>query len=79
MNNQGLEERVQNALESIRSYLQADGGDVRYMGIYENNVVHIEFVGACRSCNMNELTLRAGIEAAIKKAAPEIVSVVVGG
>jgi Fe-S cluster biogenesis protein NfuA len=77
MNTPGLEERVQNALESIRAYLQADGGDVRYKGIYENNVVHIEFVGACRTCNMNEITLKAGVEAAIKKAAPEIVGVVI--
>jgi Fe-S cluster biogenesis protein NfuA len=76
MHTLGLEERVQNALESIRAYLQADGGDVRYKG-YENNVVYIEFIGACRTCNMNELTLRAGVEAAIKKAAPEIVSVVI--
>ncbi|MCS6904563.1 MAG: NifU family protein [Bacteroidia bacterium] len=72
-----LEERVQSAIESIRAYLQADGGDIRLINIQEDSIVQIEFLGACRSCNMNELTLRAGVEAAIKKAAPEIRSVVI--
>lgn len=70
-----LRERVEQALQSLRPYLQSDGGDVRLVQITENFVVELELLGACGSCSMSSMTMKAGIEQAIKKAAPEIVSV----
>lgn len=70
-----LREKVEQALQSLRPYLQSDGGDIRLVQITENFVVELELLGACGSCSMSSMTMKAGIEQAIKKAAPEIVSV----
>ncbi len=70
-----LKNRIEAALESLRPFLQADGGDVSLLEITEDNRVKIEFLGACKTCSMNLMTFKAGIEEAILKAAPEIISV----
>jgi len=64
-------EKVEDSLQSIRPYLEADGGDVKILDI-ENGVVRIELLGACGSCPMSSMTLKAGVEEAIKRAVPEI-------
>lgn len=69
-------ERVEAALDKIRPFLKADGGDVRVIEITEDMVVKLELVGACESCPMSHMTMKAGIEEAIKKDMPEIKSVV---
>lgn len=66
--------RVEAALESIRPYLITDGGDVKIVEI-KDNVVKLELLGACGSCSMAPMTLKAGVEEAIKKAVPEIVAI----
>lgn len=76
MGNQSLLERVEEALDTIRPYLEADGGNVRVLEIDENFVVKLELLGACGTCPMSPMTLKAGVEEAIKKAVPEIQSVV---
>lgn len=68
----GLTSRVEEALETIRPYLKADGGDVRLLGIDDSLVVNLELLGACGTCPMSSMTLKAGVEEAIKKAVPEI-------
>lgn len=70
-----LLERVEKAIDSIRPYLAADGGDVRVVDIDENNVVTIELLGACESCPMSPMTMKAGVEESIKKSVPEITKV----
>lgn len=70
-----LLEKVEKTLESIRPHLKADGGDVRVVEITENKVVHIELLGACETCPMSEMTLKAGVEQAIFSAVPEILNV----
>ena len=65
------EEKVQIALDSIRPFLQRDGGDVEFVGI-ENKVVKVRLVGACETCSMQSSTLKAGIEEAVMNAVPEI-------
>uniref|UniRef100_Q3AQ20 NifU protein, putative n=1 Tax=Chlorobium chlorochromatii (strain CaD3) TaxID=340177 RepID=Q3AQ20_CHLCH len=70
-----LYDRVIAALETVRPYLQADGGDCQLVGISKDMVVDVKLLGACGSCPMSTLTLRAGVEQAIKKAIPEIVRV----
>ena len=67
--------RVSNALDSIRPYLEADGGDVKILDIDDEFVVHVELLGACESCPMSPMTMTAGIEEAIKRVAPEIKSI----
>jgi Fe-S cluster biogenesis protein NfuA len=69
-------ERVEAALDKIRPFLKADGGDVRVLEITEDMVVKLELVGACESCPMSHMTMKAGIEEAIKRDLPEIKSVV---
>lgn len=68
--------KVNNALDSIRPYLEADGGDVKLLEITEDNVVKLELLGACSDCKMSEMTLKSGVEEAIKRVAPEIISIV---
>ena len=68
-------DRVIAALETVRPYLQVDGGDCQLVGISKDFVVDVKLLGACGSCPMCTLTLRAGVEQAIKKANPEIVRV----
>jgi Fe-S cluster biogenesis protein NfuA len=71
-----IKERVENALESIRPFLIADGGNVELINITADKVVEIELTGACKTCNMSMMTLKAGIEDTIRKSVPEIISVV---
>lgn len=70
-----LKERVEQALDTIRPYLEADGGDVRIDEITPENVVKLRLLGSCASCAMSIMTFRAGLEQAIKKAVPEIIAV----
>ncbi len=75
MTQDNLLERVQKALDNIRPYLETDGGDVKILEIDENKVVTLELLGACGSCPMSSMTLKAGVEEAIKRSVPEIVAV----
>ena len=67
-----LQTRVETTLEELRPYLQADGGDIRLVEITEELVVRIELLGACADCSMINMTLKGGVESALKKAAPEL-------
>lgn len=71
-----LTEQVEQALETIRPYLIADGGDVAIEEITPDNVVKLKLLGNCGSCKMSFMTMKAGIEQAIMKAVPQITSVV---
>ena len=77
--NQSIEERVLEAIDMFRPQLQADGGDMEYVGIDEQNRVHLKLVGACGSCPMAVMTLKMGVERYIKDAVPEITEVVQDG
>jgi len=70
-----LLQRVEDALDTIRPYLEADGGNVSVEEITAENVVKLRLLGACGSCPMSIMTMKAGIEQAIKKAVPEVESV----
>ncbi len=73
--NPELKSRVLNVLEQIRPYLQADGGDLQFVNITDDMVVNVELQGACGSCPYSTMTLKNGVEEAMKKAIPEIKSV----
>lgn len=67
-----LTQRIEASLDSIRPYLEADGGNVKINEITSDNTVKLEFVGACGTCPMSTMTFKAGVEEAIKRAVPEI-------
>ncbi len=70
-----LREQIEFALDTIRPYLEADGGNVRIVELTEDRVLKIEMLGNCGSCPMSTMTLKAGVEEAIKRAIPEIIRV----
>ncbi|HBK87540.1 MAG: NifU family protein [Cyclobacteriaceae bacterium] len=70
-----LIQRVESALDGIRPYLEADGGNIRILEITEELVVRLEFVGNCVNCPMSTMTFRAGVEEAIRKSVPEVRSI----
>lgn len=66
-----MEEEIKKVLAEIRPSLQADGGDVEYIGM-EGDVVKVKLKGACGGCPMATITLKNGIEALMKKRIPSI-------
>ena len=70
-----ITQKIETSLNSIRPYLEADGGNVKINEVTSDNIVRLEFVGACGSCSMSTMTFKAGVEAAIKRDVPEIKSV----
>jgi Fe-S cluster biogenesis protein NfuA len=67
-----LRDQIEEALDTIRPYLMADGGSVRLLNVTADNVVELELLGACGSCPMSTMTLRAGIEQALKRSVPQV-------
>ncbi|MEO1049502.1 MAG: NifU family protein [Bacteroidota bacterium] len=65
-------QKVETALDGIRPYLEADGGNVKILEITDEFIVKLEFLGACGSCPMSSMTFKAGVEEAIVKSVPEI-------
>ncbi|HEY4618620.1 MAG TPA: NifU family protein [Flavobacterium sp.] len=76
MTTEELTIEVQKALEEIRPFLNSDGGDITLISIEEGKHVKVRLEGACTSCSVNQMTLRAGVETTIKKFAPQIETVV---
>jgi len=70
--NTELYQRVENALEQLRPYLEADHGNVSIVNITDDMIVQLQFHGACSSCSMSAMTLKAGIEQTILRMVPEI-------
>jgi len=66
-----LREAVEKSLQGIRPVLQADGGDVQFVGL-EGKVVKVRLMGACAGCPFAQLTLQAGIERRLKAEVPEV-------
>ena len=67
---------IEKALEEIRPFLQSDGGDISFVSIEDDKHVKVRLEGACVACNVNQMTLRAGVETTIKKHVPQIETVV---
>lgn len=67
--------RINQALTEIRPFLQADGGDITLEEVNSEGVVRVRLHGACSTCSMVAMTMKAGVEEAIKRAAPEVVKV----
>jgi Fe-S cluster biogenesis protein NfuA len=69
------EKKIIETIDKLRPFLVNDGGNIEYVK-YENNIVYIRMMGACSNCHMLDLTLKDGIEAAIKEEVPEVIEVV---
>ncbi|WP_366186318.1 NifU family protein [Flavobacterium ovatum] len=76
MTTEELTSNVLLALEEIRPFLNSDGGDISLVSIEDDKHVKVRLEGACTSCSVNQMTLKAGVETTIKKFAPQIETVV---
>ena len=68
--------KIKKALDEIRPFLEADGGDINFIELTDNWVVKVKLVGACSSCNISMMTLKNGVEMAVKRAVPEVKEVI---
>ncbi|CAM1374076.1 conserved hypothetical protein [Tenacibaculum litopenaei] len=75
MASEEIKNNVEKALEEIRPFLISDGGNIKLLSI-EDEVVKVQLEGACSGCSVNQMTLKNGVEATIKKYAPEIKEVI---
>jgi len=71
-----MRDKVEAALKKIRPALQADGGDVALVDVTPDGVVKVKLQGACGCCPMSQMTLKMGIEKALKKDVPGVKEVV---
>ncbi len=76
MTTEELTSNIEKALEEIRPFLNSDGGDISLVSVTEGKHVIVRLEGACTSCSVNQMTLKAGVETTIKKFAPQIETVV---
>jgi len=76
LNIEDLTSKVNASIDSLRPHLEADGGDMELVEITQEGVVKVRLLGACSDCSMSFMTLKAGLEEAVKRVAPEITSVV---
>jgi len=65
-------EKIKAVLEQLRPYLQADGGDMDLVEITDDYIVRVRLTGACGTCPMSTMTLKAGIEGTLKREIPEV-------
>ena len=72
---QDLHARIDRALEELRPFLRSDGGDIQLVGVLEDWTVEVELQGACAHCAQAAMTMRAGVEEAVKRAVPEVTAV----
>jgi Fe-S cluster biogenesis protein NfuA len=71
-----LRSKVLDALDQLRPFLHADGGDMELVDITDDAVVQVRMLGSCSDCSMSQMTIKGGLEEALKMAAPELKGVV---
>ncbi len=76
MDKQSVKVKVLAAMDQLRPFLHADGGDMELVKIKDDGTVIVRMLGACSDCSMSLMTLKAGLEEAVMKVAPEVTSVV---
>jgi Fe-S cluster biogenesis protein NfuA len=75
LNKPDLTLKINEALASLRPFFEADGGDMELVDITDAGIARVKLLGACHDCSMSLTTLKAGVEQAVKRVAPEIVGV----
>lgn len=71
-----LRERIDRALDELRPFLKSDGGDIKVLAVREDLTVEVELQGACAHCAQAAMTMRAGVEEAVRRVVPEVQRVV---
>jgi len=71
-----MEEKVKEVLDKIRPSLQADGGDIKLINVADDGTVEVKLTGACAGCPMSQMTLKNGVEQALKREISEVKEVV---
>tara|TARA_B100000927_G_scaffold27885_2_gene20843 strand:+ start:1129 stop:1386 length:258 start_codon:yes stop_codon:yes gene_type:complete len=74
--NKEVIQKIKNALEEIRPFLEADGGNINFIELTDDWIVMVELTGACSSCSISMMTLKNGVEVAIKNAVPQVKEVI---
>ncbi len=67
-----MKEKILEAIDTIRPYLQSDNGDIELIEITEDAIVKVKLTGACAVCPMFLMTLRAGVERSLMRQVPSI-------
>lgn len=75
LDNDQLISKIEKALDSMRPYLAADGGNVKVLEVTDDKTVRLELIGSCGTCPMSAMTFKGGLEEAILRAVPEITKV----
>ncbi|HRP53395.1 MAG TPA: NifU family protein [Fluviicola sp.] len=75
LNKVDLTEKINRSLEELRPFLLADGGDMELVNITDEGIAQVRLLGACSDCSLSMMTIKAGLEEAVKKVAPEIKAV----
>ncbi|MEO6132794.1 MAG: NifU family protein [Saprospiraceae bacterium] len=68
--------QIELALDDIRPHLAVDGGDVAIVELTEEMTLKVRWMGACETCSMSAMTMRAGVEQSVKTRLPQIHSVI---
>ncbi len=71
-----LDERAREVIDALRPYIQADGGDIEFLGLTDDKIAQVRLKGACRGCPHAAMTLQAGVERNLREQIPEITGVV---
>ncbi len=76
MQKENLIRNIEEALATIRPFLNADGGDISFVELTDDMVVKVKLEGACHFCPLSLQTLKGGVETAIKQSVPEVIEVI---
>ena len=68
--------KIEGALDEIRPYLQTDGGDISLVEVTDDYTVKVKLSGACETCHVSMMTLKNGVEIAVKNAVPKVKQVI---
>tara|TARA_B100001758_G_C18213755_1_gene506519 strand:+ start:108 stop:359 length:252 start_codon:yes stop_codon:yes gene_type:complete len=74
--NEKVLNKIKQALDEIRPFLEADGGNINFIELTDKWVVKVKLTGACSSCSISMMTLKNGVEMAVKRAVPEVKEVI---
>ena len=74
--NKRIINKVESALDEIRPYLRTDGGDISLVEITHDYTVKVKLMGACETCHVSMMTLKNGVEVAVKNAVPKVKKVI---
>ena len=74
--NKRIINKIEAALDEIRPYLKTDGGDISLVEITDDYTVKVKLMGACETCHVSMMTLKNGVEVAVKNAVPKVKKVV---